>query len=483
MAYSPRPDATGMLLNPAVFHFASVLTHCASAAVVYVILRFLFKRPWAAAAGAVLFGVHPVQVETVAWASGLKDVLAGLFSLLALWQYLLFASAGDASYPARRFRDTRWHMGMALAAVAVGVLSKPSAIVTPLLALAVDVWCLRRPFRRAVWPALVLAAVALPGAVEARLVQTAFATPPAPLWERPLVAADALAFYLYKLVAPVHLSPDYGRRPSAALAHGWLWWTWVFPAIAGVAAWRLGKARPWLVAAGLVFVAALLPVLGLVRFTFQFYSTVADHYLYLAMLGPALAAAGWLATAKSRGAATACAAVLAALAVRSAVQTSAWRDDLALWTHATSVYPEGFAAHSNFGAAIRRTHPGDPRALDAAIGEFRKAVELNPQFIGGHDGLVVALDERGDKEGSVEHMQAEFRAMDQLGVPLSDELVQQRVGLGWFLLKNHRPRQAVDQFRTVLAARPDNAAAGKGLREATALLATQPTDSTAPLQR
>ena len=81
-------------IDPFPFHFASLLIHIASALLVWAILRLLIKRDWAACAGAVLFAVHPVQVEAVAWVSGMNTLLFALLSLWAIWQYLLAARPG-----------------------------------------------------------------------------------------------------------------------------------------------------------------------------------------------------------------------------------------------------------------------------------------------------------------------------------------------------------------------------------------------------
>src|SRR4051812_21001123 len=83
-------DEFGISLNPWLFHSASIVVHAGSAMLGFLILRRLIKRDGASLAGAILFAVHPVQVETVAWASGLKDLLCGLFALLAIWEYMQF---------------------------------------------------------------------------------------------------------------------------------------------------------------------------------------------------------------------------------------------------------------------------------------------------------------------------------------------------------------------------------------------------------
>src|SRR5207237_7199255 len=112
-------------LNPWVFHGANVVLHALAAMVVFALLRALEMPAGAALAGAVLFAAHPVQVEAVGWASGLKDVLSGLFSLVALWLYVLWAQ-GKSYY------------ALATGAFVWAVLCKPSAMVVPGIAVLID---------------------------------------------------------------------------------------------------------------------------------------------------------------------------------------------------------------------------------------------------------------------------------------------------------------------------------------------------------
>ena len=102
---TPDPDS-GVTLNPMVFHAINVLLHVGAALVVLQILRRIFDNEWVCVAGAALFAVHPLQVESVAWISGTKDVLAGALGLVAIWQYLCYAqgvSSGNVGPEAKPF--------------------------------------------------------------------------------------------------------------------------------------------------------------------------------------------------------------------------------------------------------------------------------------------------------------------------------------------------------------------------------------------
>src|SRR5216110_148371 len=122
-------------LAPWPFHLASVLAHLGATVAAFQLLRLLLGAVAPAAVGAMLFGVHPLQTEAVAWASGLKDVLAGMFSLLALQQYVRFAQCE---------RGNSAHYVLASLCFVLAMLSKPVAVVIPVMAYVIDVMILRR---------------------------------------------------------------------------------------------------------------------------------------------------------------------------------------------------------------------------------------------------------------------------------------------------------------------------------------------------
>src|SRR5947209_1404884 len=203
------PDEQGSQLNPWLFHIANLLVHSATVVIVFGLLRRWLARTggdptWPAFAGAALFAVHPIQVEPVAWVTGMRDLLCGLFAVIALWQYTRAAESGRRRY---------W-VGAAVA-FAAALLSKPAAVVLPVIAVAVDVGIVGRPWRRAIVPAAIgVLALALPAVYVTHVAQASEVSTPGPLLNRLLVAGDAITFYLRQIAWPAHLSFDYGRRPA-----------------------------------------------------------------------------------------------------------------------------------------------------------------------------------------------------------------------------------------------------------------------------
>jgi tetratricopeptide (TPR) repeat protein len=191
-----------------------------------------------------------------------------------------------------------------------------------------------------------------------------------PLLHRPVVALDALAFYLGKLVAPLSLLPDYGRAPATLFATPAVYWTWIVPVATGGVVFVLHRRAPWLAGGCLAATVALAPVLGVIPFSFQDYSTVADQYMYLPLVGLAIAAAGSLRGRIALGVAI---VVLLGLGVRSLTQTLLWKDDVTLFTHVVAENPRSYAGHNN----IARAHvlEGDH---ERALAHYKKALAIEP---------------------------------------------------------------------------------------------------------
>ena len=186
LAWMETVDERGLQLNPYVFHAANLLVHVACAGLVYAILRKLAAGPWAACGGALLFAVHPMQVEPVAWVTGFRDVLAAMFALGSILAYLSHATRSGR-------RAAIWY-AVACASLLAALLCKPTTVVVPLLAAALDWGVLRRSWRGVVKPAGGLLLLVVPFALVARSVQSAALTFSTPLWARPVVAADAVVF-------------------------------------------------------------------------------------------------------------------------------------------------------------------------------------------------------------------------------------------------------------------------------------------------
>ncbi|MBX3412730.1 MAG: tetratricopeptide repeat protein [Pirellulales bacterium] len=328
-------------LDPRVFHVTSAVLHALNTVLVFCVVRMLIGDSMACFFGALLFAWHPLQVQSVAWVSSTPGLLCACVSLLATHQYLRFRGASwsnagltgadDADQGPRSWRC--WaHYALAFLAYLLALLCKPAATALPLMLIVMEVaW-----FRRGLWRALLLFGpwllpalwlASLTHELQARHVAEFVYVPV--WWLRPLVAMDALAYYLRKLVWPIGLGIDNGRSPEYLFQHGWIYVHWLLPAgLMAVAAWS-SQRRAWLTAIGL-FVAGVAPVLGFVPFVFQDISTVASRYVYLSMLGPALALAWFLAQPVGRAWRGEVVFAIALLGLCTVRQTGFWQDTRSL---------------------------------------------------------------------------------------------------------------------------------------------------------
>lgn len=340
--------ASSSALNPFPFHLTNLGLHIASALLIFKLLRRLGFMHQSAAVGSLFFAFHPLQVEAVAWVTGLKDLLSGFLALLAIYYYLRHL---------QRNQELGGHYGgwrdysLTGCFFLLALLAKPSTVTVPVLAGVLGYFCTSYPFRKLARELLPLLALALLLAMITIAAQPGGQFPlTLSFWQRTLIAADALNFYVGKLFWPATLGPDYGRMLASILTSPRVSFTLLTPVVLGVAVY-LGRHKCWLPAGLLIFALALLPVLGFLPFTFQKTSTVADRYMYLAMLGPALLMAmGW-ELLPARTARFVLLILLAGLAARSTVQVRAWQNSFTLNNLALQVNPASTIAYNNLGAA------------------------------------------------------------------------------------------------------------------------------------
>jgi tetratricopeptide (TPR) repeat protein len=433
--------------NPYAFHLLNVVLHLACAALVFSILRLCVKSPAAAFGGAIVFALHPMQVESVGWVAEMNNLLAAALSLAAIRLYL----ASGARQPRRR-----WIIyGLGSAAYLMALLSKPTAVVVPLIAIILDWGVLGRPLRPAVcalFPWLVAAGVF--GWI-AHQNQSGIAVA---MLDRPIVALDALGFYCRKFFWPVGLTADYGRMPGRVLpGHDWIANAGIVIAL-GILLWLLRRKYRGAALGALIALAALLPVLGLVPFAFQELSTVADHFMYLAMLGPALAVGAVLDELPGRTALLVAAAAGFILAWLTMAQLQVWQSSKTLIEHTLAIDP-GSAA-GNFVAASELTHEG--LGAQALVYYFR-SLERDPRNPNVQYDLANDLAGLDQYDQAIEHYQIAIALFDP---PRRGWKAMNNLGI---LYATHGRRDlAAAQFKRVLEIDPHNPQAMQNLQKLTA---------------
>lgn len=345
LAWTNGPVVKGLASWP--YHAANVLVHTTSAILILRLLhRGLGFSLKASLLAAMVFALHPLQVEAVCWATGMKDLLSTFLALSSISFYIWAARQW------KRGELATGHINYSLALVLffLGSLSKPGVIGAPLVACLLDLAFItpsvRKCLLRMIAPCLVLIPAVL---VTSWAQDTGMPETLSPLY-RPMVALHSLGFYASKLLVPCRLGVDYGLRPLVVVMD-WrqMLFIWVAPGYLLLALILPRYRREMLLpAATIVFGTA--PVLGFVPFLFQWYSTVADRYMYLAMLGPALAAA--MVCNRSRLAVPVFAIVCIALGVLASRQVAVWQDTFTLMAHTIRVNPTASTAYQNIAASI-----------------------------------------------------------------------------------------------------------------------------------
>lgn len=375
--------------GPVGHHFGNLVYHALTAAGVFLIARRLLRREAnppgagagvdaAAACAALLFAVHPLRVESVAWATERRDVLSGLLLTVTV---LLYLRAQDDS---RR----RWLLLAASVAVyGLSLLAKASGMTLPAVLLALDAYPLRRlglrgTSKRAILrvllekaPFAALALVAAGVALYGQVLQPGWTTLSAvPFSVRIRIASYATCFYLGKTFAPLRLSPIYAL-PSWELLNGPVYWgAVVLVAATTLSLAQLSRRWPAGITTWACYLFLLAPTSGLVQAGPQ---VAADRYTYLPGMALAiLAGAGFLWAGRavgSRAVFAACAAVVAMLAWRTAAQTGLWHDSESLWRHAIAYDPRSALAHAGLGFEFL-----ERKDFPAAMEEYATACRLDP---------------------------------------------------------------------------------------------------------
>jgi tetratricopeptide (TPR) repeat protein len=370
-----------------VFHGTNVLLHALNAALLFLALRALTGAYWRSAAAALLFAVHPLRVESVAWVSERKDVLSVCFGLLALWAYGGYARAPSQPRYLAVF-----------AALGLSLLSKPTLVTLPCLLLVLDWWPLARVRGPRDWrrlaaeklPLFALAAAACVVTYVAQADQGAVADaeefpPPA----RAANAAVSYVAYLGNTFWPTRLAayyphPGAGLRPPETAAAAAL--------LAGLtaAAVVMRRRSPYVLAGWLWYLGTLVPALGLVQVGLQ---ARADRYTYFPQIG-ILVSVCWgvpeLARGRPRAAAALAAAVAVAFAGLTVKQIGYWHDSLTLWQHAVDAAGESATAMANIGETLEQA--GEP---DRAAAFYRRAIALGPKNVQGYVNLGCLLQNQG----------------------------------------------------------------------------------------
>ena len=476
------------------YHIVNTFIHAVDTILLWRLLRQLMV-PGAFLAAA-FFGLHPVQVESVAWITETKNTLSLFFYLLTMWSYLRYRGIlGQTTIP-----HPRLLYAISLAAFALALGSKTTVTTLPPAALLITWWKTGRikwADIRAIVPFLLLAISfgALTQWVELHTTGTwnpAWSLSP---MQQILVAGRAICFYAAKLVCPVDLSFAYPRwHVHTADPRGYVYPLAVMIVIALLWICRktIGRGP---IAATLFFAGTLMPALGFFHVLYQRYSFVADHFQYLASVGPLTLLAAGISVASDRvGMRKACGAVagciLIALCLMTMNSAKRFRRDETIWEQALSLDPESPLAGVNYGSDLiddgryaeaeqclvhmAQIHPEvaaswaglgriaeTRRQFRLALAFYTRAVQLEPNEPRFRFQLGNMLLVGGDFDGALQ----QYKAAEQS----SPDWAELHDNLGVCYLHLNRIDRAEAEFEKALQLKPDAPLARKHLDQAAAV--------------
>ena len=366
----------GQVDNLRVFHQTSLTLHVANTVLVIVLLYMLFRRPWVAAMVGLLFGVHPMTVETIPWIAERKTLLAAFFALWCLVVYVRYA------------RRPGWKLYLAcLVLYILALMSKPTSTPLPLVMLLMDFWPLGRLSRKAVLEKVPLLAITVLSSAITMISQAHTAhldiANKRPASGIPLILCHNIIFYLYKMAWPDRLTPFYPFPKPLALFDpmvlaGAIGTCVLIPALLISLRWTRALLTGWL-----IFFVAIFPTMGVLGFTIVIAS---DKYAYLPAAG-LLFILGWLlertwsagtnnrSSVRRVGLVAATLLVACVLIVCTRGQANRWQTTEGLYDYAMALAPRDPSLYNGRGNAFGRM--GDSAR---AIQDYTTAIELNPNY-------------------------------------------------------------------------------------------------------
>ena len=428
-------------LNPVGYHVVNVCLHIVNALLVWALLRRLaLPGAWVAAA---VFALHPVQVETVAWVTELKNTESTLFYLLAVFAWLNFCSGKG-----------RWFYALALALHVLALFAKTTACTLPAVLLLV-LWLKNEPvnWRRVLHtlPFLLLGfgmgLLSVWWEKHLGNIQPRYHLIGGPL-DRLLVATHALWFYAGKIFWPAGLAFSYPRWEI--YAGDWRQYIWLAGCLAVAAVlWfsrrKLGRGP---VAALFFFVAVLSPMLGFIALYTFYFSYVADHYQYFACLGLIVLCLGFAAKffeicqTDRRMQAFLAALVLLILGVLTWQQCHIYKNLETLWADTLKKNPRCWMAHTNLGRLLAQQGKSDE-----AEAHYQTALTINPGDENIHFNYANLLARTGRLDDAV--------AQYQQALQLAPEKAETHCNLGFVLNKQHRTDEAIAEYERAISCKPD----------------------------
>jgi tetratricopeptide (TPR) repeat protein len=433
-------------VNPGPHHLVNLFFHVINTLLLFVLLQRSTGATGRSALVAVLFALHPLHVESIAWISERKDVLSTLFFMLTIWAYIAYTSK-----PLLR----RYIMVFVL--LALGLMAKPMLVTLPFVLLLLDIWPLKRfnlesPEReiavKLVLEKLPLFVLIIASSVITLLVQReggAINTlAQAPLDERFSNVLVSYVMYIGKMFWPTGLAALYPIPKSIPL------WQPLGAALVLItitfAVFKFSRKYPYLAVGWFWYLGTLVPVIGIIQVGSQ---AMADRYSYIPLIGLFIIVA-WggydllmRGTSKRAPIFITLALVIAGLGAATWVQVQYWSDAKSLWTRVLAVTSNNYRAHVAYGSLLA----GENRHNEAAA-QFAAAIRIQPNYADAHNKLGVELAAMGRSDEAVSHYREALRNRSDLGMA--------HTNLGNALVAQGQMEEALSHFERALEMDQDN---------------------------
>ncbi len=425
-------------------HMTNVLFHILNTLLLFFIFKRMTGAMWPSAFVAVLFALHPLHVESVAWVAERKDVLSAFFWMLTMWAYLWYvAGPGVMRYL------------LVLFLFMLGLMAKPMLVTLPFVLLLLDYWPLRRiqssPSLGLFMEKVPLLAFSAASSIVTIIAQqrggSLSSLEATPLNERIANALVSYMSYLGKMIWPHDLAvlyPHPGMPP---------WWHVVGACLLilliTVVAIRNLNARPYMAVGWLWYMGTLVPVIGLVQIGLQ---AMADRYTYISLIGAFIIIAWGVPDLTrrwaSRGLALGfgAAAMILILMGITLKQVRYWNNSILLYEHALAITKDNYMVHNNLGSALAQLG-----RQNEAIGHYAKALEIAPKLGEAHYNLAQSLSDQGRWAEAIVHYEQMLR--------LNPSDFEAHNNIGFAMERIGRLPDAVKHYSEALRLKPDCVAA------------------------
>jgi tetratricopeptide (TPR) repeat protein len=379
----------GKAVSPSAFHFLNILFHSINGSLVFFLLILLLKNKFYSFIGALLFLIHPIQVESVAWISEFRGVYSCFFSLMAL--LCLFHINYNKKSIIQVMLSGKFIGSTFLFLLAL--LSKPSAITLPYIVMFFALFlqkdatimlskCLLLWILLSI-PFLFITSQLQPGVAENLNLS---------FYERIILALNSIFFYLSKLIFPYPLVADYGLTPKSILSHSYSYLIAILVVVSLIFLFvRFKKSNLLLIGIG-VIITSLLPVIGFVTFSFQKNSNVADRYIYFGVIGFSLVVVSILKIIPNKKLSYFCMfSILISIFQHNIRQVRVWHDEFSLWDHTLNHFQNSPGAYYNRGVEFSKKEN-----FTEAINDYTNCLRLNPKHKDALFNRINAYENTGD---------------------------------------------------------------------------------------